>query len=208
MPDTGGQPIHAVGIAARGAGAGETRICLDSLGWDGTPDVLLGRPGGEGILWRRAWVDGVDQFEGRWREPYRIVQNEGRGLISQGTPEWRDYRASVPMTIHLAEAAGLAARVQGLRRYYALLLGRDGMARLVRAWDGCETLAEAPFPVEFERVYELELTVEGARIVASVDGRQVFAVEDPDPLPGGGVGLVVEEGSASAEAVRVRPGAG
>jgi hypothetical protein len=30
--------------------------------------------------------------------------------------------------------AGLGARVQGMRRYYALLLGKNGTARLVRDW--------------------------------------------------------------------------
>ncbi len=98
-------------------------------------------------MWRKAWVNGVDIFGERWwPDPYRLVQNEGRGLLMQGTCEWIDYQANSTVTIHLAKAAGIAARVQGLRRYYAILLCDDGKARLIKALDGDNVLAEVDFP--------------------------------------------------------------
>ena len=128
VPDTAGLPIFGVGLLLGGKGI----VHLDWLRWDGEVAITLGRPNGDGTLWRRAWVNGVDQFEGIWPEPYRIVQNQGTGLISQGTAEWRDYRVSASVTINLAKSAGIAARVQGMRRYYALILCDDQMGRLVR----------------------------------------------------------------------------
>ena len=87
-------------------------------------------------MWRRAWVDGVDQYGSRWPEPYRLVQNHGTGLLIQGTRDWTDYRVSAPITPHLVASAGIGARVQGMRRYYALLLAEGGTVRLVKALDG------------------------------------------------------------------------
>jgi ADP-ribosylglycohydrolase len=207
IPDTHGEPVFAVGVdvAAVVPGASGT-VYLDYLTWDGAPDVTLDRPAGGGELWRRAWVEAVDQWEGRWQETYRIVKNEGIGLISQGTADWTDYRVIAPITIRLAASAGLAARVTGLRRYYALLLDELGTARLVKWRDLASDLAVVPFRVERDRAYSLAIEVRGSRITASIDGTVLFDVEDTDgPLRGGGVALVVENGCISCDAVRVRP---
>ena len=113
-------------------------------------------------MWRRAWVDGVDQYEGRWWEAYRLVQNHGRGLLMQGGCDWTDYTVSSTITLHMAEAAGLAARVQGMRRYYALLLRRaTAEAQLIRALDGDTVLAETAFAWEFGATHDFALTVKG-----------------------------------------------
>ena len=203
---TGGAPIAEVGLEVAPVGGGEATVFLDVLTWDGIPDATFGPPAEGGKMWRRAWVDGVDHWGSRWPEPYRIVQDEGTGLISQGTADWTDYRVSAPVTFFLARAGGIAARVGGLRRHYALLLGDDGTARLVKARDGETVLAEAPFDRRLDRPYELALEVAGARLRAWVDGRLLLEADDRDvPLTGGGVGLVVTEGCLGAQAVRVAP---
>jgi ADP-ribosylglycohydrolase len=204
VPETGGEPIFAVGLEIRSCEKGT--LYLDCLTWDGAPDVTLTRPEGAGDLWRRAWVDAVDHFEGRWPEPFRVIKNEGTGLISQGTKDWTDYRVSAPVTIRLAKSGGIGARVGGLRRYYALLLDEAGTARLVKSRDLVTVLAVAPFTVERDRVYELAVDVRGNRIAGSVDGQKLFDFEDNDqPLTGGGVALVVEDGCLSADSVNVAP---
>ena len=206
IAETGGAPIFEVGVELVPAGGGDGTVFLDYLTWDGAPEVSLGRPVEGGTLWRRAWVDAVDQWGARWPEPYRIVQNEGSGLISQGNAGWVDYRAETTMTVLLAGAAGLAVRVGGLRRHYALLLGDDGKVRLVKTRDGETVLAEAPFHRALDRPYALALEAVGARLRAWVDDRLLFDVVDPDyPLAAGGVGLVVADGCLAVEAVRVRP---
>jgi hypothetical protein len=106
----------------------------------------------------------------------------------------------------MVASAGIGARVQGMRRYYALLLARGGKARLVKALDGEAVLAEADFPWDFDVTYDLRLEVRGARLRASVDGEEIFDVEDRDrPLTDGAVALLCEEGRAECELVRVRP---
>jgi hypothetical protein len=156
-------------------------------------------------MWRHAWTNAVDSYDQRWPESFRIVQNRGRGLLIHGTREWRDYTVDADVTPHLAESVGLAARVQGLRRYYALRLVRGGIAQLIRVCDSQETLAERPLDWEFGRTYQLTLTVVGHRLIGTVDDVRLEAVDDDAALDGGGVALLIEEGRTATNVVRVRP---
>jgi len=203
VPDLGTCPIALIGVAVRGLDRG--RVYLDYLTWDGTPTVTFTRPAGQGAAWRQAWVDAVSKFA-TYAEPLRLIHNEGIGLLIQGTREWTDYTVTADVTPNMADSAGLAARVQGLRRYYALLLARGGRLRLVKVLDGERVLAETTFDWKFGRTYELTLTAAGQRLSASVDGRSVFEVDDLErPLLGGGVALVVEAGRTATHRVSVRP---
>jgi ADP-ribosylglycohydrolase len=206
IPDLQGQPIAFVGVQLSSPRRADGSVYLDYLRWDGEPDVVFARPAGGGEMWHAAWVNGVDQCERWWPESFRLAQNEGRGLLIQGAREWRNYTVSAPINLHLARAAGLAARVQGMRRYYALLLTAEGEARLVRVCDGETVLARAAFPWRCGSTHEFALRVDGARLTATIDGQQLFDLEDPgSPLDGGGVALVCEEGRIACEAVTVRP---
>jgi hypothetical protein len=162
-------------------------------------------------MWRRAWTDSLDHKDRRsfddWNpEAFRIVQNEGRGLLSQGTSDWTDYRVSAPFTPHLCEAAGIAARVGGLRRYYALLLRRGDKAQVVKMLDGETILAEADFPWVFGETYHLSLQVQGNRLTGSINDSVLFDLEDRDnSLSAGAIALVCEEGRCSFEQVAIEP---
>jgi hypothetical protein len=203
IPDLGGLPVQAIGIDLLGPGA----VAIDRLTWDGTPTVTLERPlGATGDLWRRAWVNGVDHFEGRYFEAYRIAQNTGRGLISQGTRDWIDYRVEAAITPYLAKSFGIAARVQGLRRYYALLLGNDGVARLIKMDDTETVLAEAPFQSSVFTPFTLTLDVRGDDLTATINRGTLLIASDPGSrLTAGAAGLVIEEGTLGCEAVTVSP---
>ena len=197
--------------ACTGIGGACGSVYVDYLTWDGTPNVTLTRPADGGTLWRRAWVNGVDNFHGWAFEPYRLVHDEGVGLLIQGTREWTDYRVSADVTPHMVASAGIAARVQGMRRYYALLLSRDeagglSKVRLVKALDGTKVLAEADFQWAFGAMYDLALDVVGETVRGYVGGKMVFEVEDAErPLEGGGVALVCEEGRTATYVVKVQP---
>jgi hypothetical protein len=204
--DTGGVPIAEIGLELSSEQRADGTVYLDYLTWDGVPDVVLTRPATGGTMWQRAWVDGVDQYDSWWPEPYRLVQNHGTGLLIQGTREWTDYRVSADVTPHIVKATGIAARVQGMRRYYALLLCNDGKARLVKALDGNMVLAEMDFSWEFGGTYDLSLEVVDTRLRVWIGGQQLFEVDDTDrPLTGGGVALICEEGRTATETVRVQP---
>ena len=204
VPNTQGAPIADVGVIVT-ANANAT-VYLDSLGWDGAPNVRLGRGAGGGKQWGRAWVKAIDHWDSWRSESFRLSQDDGRGLLIQGTREWADYAVGVDLTPGIVAAGGLAARVQGLRRYYALLLRNDATVTLIKVLDGEKELARARFHPQEGKTHKLRLAVDGARIGAFVDDRALFDLEDTDrPLLTGAIALVCEEGTVSAEAVTVSP---
>lgn len=124
----------------------------------------------------------------------------------QGTREWIDYRVAAGVTPWLMDAGGIAARVQGLKRYYGLLLTKGNKLRLIKALDGEQVLAEKEFDWELDRTYDLALEVEGHQIRGWINGDLVFEfVDDQNPLMGGGVAYVVEQGHLESQAMVVKP---
>ncbi|HVA88921.1 MAG TPA: ADP-ribosylglycohydrolase family protein [Chloroflexota bacterium] len=205
IPDTGGDPIAQVGVAIVGEGAEQGTVFLDALSWGGTPSVTFTRPAHRGTIWRRAWANAFDQYDERWPEAFRVVQNEGTGLLITGTRDWSDYTVSSTIVPHLVAACGLAARVQGLRRYYALVLA-PGTARLVKMLDTETVLAEAQFGWSFDEAHTLRLTVSGPHIAAAIDGTTMFEITDTNqPLLDGGIALLCTEGRMTTNAVEVGP---
>ncbi|QBD77367.1 ADP-ribosylglycohydrolase family protein [Ktedonosporobacter rubrisoli] len=205
IPALVGAPIAAIGCELRASQTHSGSVYLDFLTWDGAPEVVLGKPEHNGTLWRRAWVNGIDQFEPGWPETYRLIQNEGRGLLIQGTRDWKDYSVSATLTPHMAKAIGLAARAQGMRRYYALLLTDEHSARLIKVLDGEEVLAELPLKRDLYQPYAFVLRVRGTRIQGWINGRLIGDVEDVSLLTGGAVALIIEEGRVASEAVTIQP---
>ncbi|MEX0774721.1 MAG: ADP-ribosylglycohydrolase family protein [Phycisphaeraceae bacterium] len=205
LPNMRGQPVAQVGVEISGVNGAAGTAYLHALTWSGEPEVIFHRT--PGSMARRAWVDAMSHFLERGEADFRFAQNEGRGLLIQGARDWRDYSVAATIRPHMVRAVGLAARVQGLRRYYALFLLPGNRARLVKVYDDQETtLGETSLAWELTKPYALQLEVRDNRIVALVDGRRIVdAVDDDRPLTSGGIALVCEEGSASAGAVSVAP---
>ena len=128
-------------------------------------------------------------------------------MIIHGGRQWTDYRVETALTVHLAEHAGVGVRVQGLRRYYALLLVRPDLVRLVRMRDGAVTvLAERSLAWSFETPYEVLVQVSGAEIEASVGGVALDARDESAfALADGGVAMIIQGGACSCDALRVAP---
>ena len=188
-------------------GTQDGAIVLDWLRWDGPPDTRLRRPKAPGDFWRRAWVNAVDTFSTSFPQAFRISQDRGEGMIIHGGRQWRDYRVETALTVHLAEYAGIGVRVQGLRRYYAVLLVRPNILRLIRARDGEVTvLAETPFAWSFEQPYSFVVEAVGRTIQVAVDGVRLSARDDSeDALADGGVALIIAGGAASTNEICMVP---
>jgi len=135
-------------------------------------------------------------------EPFRLIQNRGTGMAITGTRDWRDYTVTADVTPHLATAAGLAARVQGLHRFYALELLDNRIVRLIRGPD--DILAVRPFAWQFGQTYQLRLDVDGDHLRAGIDGDPLFDVRD-NRYECGGIGLRVTQGRTATGIVRVDP---
>jgi ADP-ribosylglycohydrolase len=206
LPDTGGQPIAEVGIAVTGTGKrADGRLIVDYLRWDGTPELTLKRPEGDGDFWRMAWVNGASFFSKRFPSAFRISQTTGEGIIIHGTRQWTDYQASGQVMMHLGNYGGLAIRAQGLRRYYGARVTRDGKMQIVKVRDENITiLAETSFDTEFEKNIAMKVTAQGNRITFEADGILLSAEDaSPDAFNDGGIGLIVHEGALSSNEIRI-----
>ena len=221
VPDLEGYPIAKVGVQIQGSSGASGRLYLDWLTWEGTPNIRLKRPYKRtltrwdrqmgALMWRKAWVVGTDlRFGGAYNdfypETYRVTQNEGRGLLIHGCRDWTDYQVSAKITPHMCKTGGIGARVQGMKRYYALLCDEESV-RLVSALEGSDTvLAQAKGGWTFGRESELTLKVEGNSLAGYINGNLVVKAEDPDArFSGGGIALISEEGRIGCEDVEVRP---
>ncbi len=192
-------PIFEVGLRLNK----DVSLQLNHVGWQGNPEVTFERPKHKGLMWKRAWVDAVDQLVG-WSEMFRLVQNEGLGMISQGTREWTNYVVSADVTPHLVSRAGVAARVQGLTRFYALMVTLDQKVQLVKSVHEESVLAEAEFKWALGDTLKMSLHVNGDALVGKIDGAVVLTAKDT-ALDSGAIGLVVADGRTATNSVTVAP---
>lgn len=214
LPDNEGRPCARIGFEIEGEGG--DRLCLDSLGWQARPDVTLTRPPlPEGARsrdparskdgWRRQWVNGVDDWQAWYPEPFRLIQNEGRGLLMYGTRDWKNYAVEADVTPHMAMGAGIAARVQGMRRFYALVARPGGKLELIKCLGETEVLASCDVEWEFGDRLDMKLEVKGSTLRGLVGGKEILTAED-STLVDGAIALVIEDGRMATEIVQVKAG--
>lgn len=221
VPDTKGYPVAQVGVQISGQNGTSGTVYLDYLTWDGAPNITLDRPyekamgrharGNTPKMWKKAWVNGLDTRERLteldfWPETYRLIQNVGRGLFMTGTRDWTDYEVTATMIPHMCKAGGLGVRVQGMQRYYAMLVDSDSV-KIVSSLEGEDTvLAEAEGGWDYGREYTLSVRVEGNTLKGFIDGElKVEATDESHQFTGGGIALIAEVGRIGCEHVEVRP---
>jgi ADP-ribosylglycohydrolase len=101
IPDTRGYPIFEIGLELETAAplGVDGTVYLDYLTWSGAPEIKLCRPDDNlSTMWKHAWVNNVSQFQTRW-EGMRVSNGDGIGFISQGSRDWRDYRAAACQSV-------------------------------------------------------------------------------------------------------------
>lgn len=206
VPGPGSDPVAYVGIAVTATDAVD--LDVNSLGWSGDPLVEFSRPAPSARVWRRAWVDAMDLFtEGwgpGWPEPLRLIQNRGRGYLSQGTREWTDLEVTAAITPHMAESAGVAVRYQGLRRHYVVRWANDGTLSVIRVKDGETVLATAPLAWTLYERQLITVRVVGSTITVSTGDGPLLTVDDVDGgLVDGGIAVMCEDGRIGVDFVRV-----
>lgn len=205
VPDTEGQPITMAGIEIISHTPMNGSVLVDWLTWSEAPAVSFRRPS-EGTVWKRAWVNAADHFDVDGLpagQTYRIIQNHGTGIVTQGETTWTGYTASTKISPRLSSRAGLLACVHGLTRYVALLLDHDRHVRLVEQHDREQrVLAEWEAVWEFGGHYEASITITAAGISAAFNGAVIEAA--PSRYKDGAVGMLVDTGFAEFGPVDVR----
>ena len=210
IPATGGRPIVSVGVEVGGQ-AGDGTVYLDWMGWGGAPTVTLGRPTPATKPATRAWVSSADEFRegGASGRAWVVVQNEGQGLVTQGTCEWCQYLVKVEAHAHLAASWGVVVCARGLRRYVAVVVER-GMARLVEQYDDAETVLESEmFDTDLGETVAFTVTTyrEGTVVahLASGSGSLTLTGQILAQRAYGAVGMLVREGHCQFGAFAIEP---
>jgi len=199
IPDTGGQPIHEVGIHLT-----QGSIELDWMDWNGVPETEFPVCGGR--MWALAWAKSIHRFAFE-RDGYQyLAHNRGLGLLTQGCREWQNYRVDVRLTPRMAVSCGVAVRVQGLRRFYAFVFGEPGEIRIDKMMAGRTTLARTHFPWEPCKEYDVAVEVVDDQVNVWIDGKlRLTTVDSQQPLTEGAFGFMVEEGCMGAGTPRILP---
>lgn len=211
VPAVEGTYIEQVGIEATADTSARGTVYLDSLSWSGAPSLELVKAPMKNQSWHCVWIEAASKFSRGWAEnAFDIGQSAGLGMVSIGTRDWQDYTVSAFLKSRFFKRGGIAARVQGLRRFYALMLTDRKTVQIVKWLDTPEVLAEAPITTDWHTFHTLELTVKGNRISGSIDGKQLLSVTDSPPEPhrflkGGALGVVVEDGTMTVREVSIRP---
>ncbi len=184
-------------------------VYVHSLKVHGTPCMTLRRPSTDAAdisgvenMWHRSFVKSVDVFH-TWGPSFFIAHDNGEGMISTGTRDWHNYRVTASkFVVNLGGPAGLAARVRGLNRWYALTFLQGGRVALLKAKDEqrLELVVEA-FEWKLDEEYQVTLEVEGSTLRGSI-GKLEFEADDEE-YDGGGTGLVVTDGSLSVDSIEV-----
>ena len=124
---------------------------------------------------------------------------------AEGEADGGAWRQGAPLLLGDGGLVLLAARVQGLRRYYALMVGPGQRLQLTRLFDTAKVLAEHPFEWQWEHPCKIGLEVAGATLIGWVNDEEVIRIEDVDsPLRDGGVAFVCEEGLITSDQLEVR----
>lgn len=198
VPDLGGYPVAAVGLEISSAAAASGCMLLDWLDWKGAPRKLSLLATPETEQWANAWTSNLYRVA---RVPggrhFSLHHDGSLGLMIQGTRDWRDYTFSGVFQVSLAERFGVAVRVQGLNRYYAVVLGAEGEVRLVKRVGAHEhALALGTVRPLRERTLTVALTANGSEITAQVDDVTLSARDvDASDLAGGAGALLLAAGS-------------
>ncbi|KAK7408787.1 hypothetical protein QQX98_009031 [Neonectria punicea] len=154
-------PIQQIGLAigiTKDSSALDGAVFLHSLRWDGAPRIRLKRPSNKSqSFWRRSWVNSVDKMHTDMGPSFFLAQDRGEGILTQGTRDWVSYQVFVSnFVVNFGGPMGVAARVQGLNRYYSLMFTSDKRIALVKALDEKRTeLASKPFDWKCDVKYDV-----------------------------------------------------
>jgi len=214
VPDTGGWPVKDLGVEIRGEGLPRSpgqsrsrrhepasgRLYVHAVRLSGRPRLsfpvpaCMARSGGVA-----GWVFDADAvrnhpFSDDAEPVVRLQKNQGRGVMVTGTDDWTDYTLSSRVNVHLAAAAGLIVRYQGLQRYLALIQNGGHLA-LVERYYRDTVLGQVRARWQVDELHALKVVCRGRRVRAYCDGNLVAEAQD-QRLGRGGAGYLVESGLA------------
>ena len=214
IPSTEGNPITQVGFSIESDEANSGSLILNYLTFTGEPNCKFSKPKHVGKhkrgvkfsnakMWKASWVDALDKWDSGERT-FRVCKDSGRGMLITGTDLWKNYKVTSDIAIQRVKTGGLAARVQGLNRYYGLVINASNKLQLIKVINEPKVLKEIDFDLEYYKDYKLSLKVENNKLSGYLDNKVVLEFTDSsDVLENGAMGLIVEDGTMVTDEVIV-----
>ncbi len=214
IPSTDGNPITQVGFSIESDQANSGSLILNYLTFTGEPNCKFSKPKHIGKhkrgvkfsnakMWKASWVDALDKWDSGERT-FRVCKDSGRGMLITGTNLWKNYKVTSDIAIQRVKTGGLAARVQGLNRYYGLVINASNKLQLIKVINEPKVLKEIDFDLEYYKDYKLSLKVEDNKLSGYLDNKVVLEFTDSsDVLENGAMGLIVEDGTMVTDEVIV-----
>jgi len=213
VPDTGGRPIHRLGLELSAEHRLSGRIAIISLDWTRAPENLTFgsskaltprlTPWDTTTFWTKQFVSSAKHWATDIYNTFTLSHPDSNGVITFGTRDWSDYAIASELVIELHEMAGLVVRARGHRRYYAGVV-HDGKASIVRRRDDqLDVLASVPFDFVPNSRQRFEVSAVGDRISLTINGKPIVEAVDAS-YPSGGAGFLIEGGTVPALGLSVR----
>lgn len=213
VPDTGGRPIHRLGIEIGADRRLTGRIAVTALDWAGAPaNLVFGSareltpgltPWDTATFWTKSFVSSARHFATDIYNTFTLSHPGKEGVVTTGTRDWTDYSVGSELVLELHETVGLVIRARGHRRYYAGIIG-GGRASLIRRIDGnVAVLASIEHDVVPDSRLRFELSARGEALALAIGGRELLSASDAT-FPSGGAGFLIEGGTVPALGFSVR----
>ncbi|KAI1204704.1 ADP-ribosylglycohydrolase [Annulohypoxylon truncatum] len=217
----GCRPIQSVGISISYgkhpehtvAGPFAGTIMIDHLGWTGVPNLILlpiGEKAGPRTFYKQSFVNGADTFA-LASGNFVVAQDEGEGLVSYGTREWDQYHVAFMdfvITGLNRTRNGVAFRVNGLRRYYALLFvklseEKKGVTLVKVVDEKTYILGGKDFEWEVDKPYSIVVNAKGKWLFARIEDTDVVFHRSDEQYPKGGIGIIASDGSVLVGSIEI-----
>jgi ADP-ribosylglycohydrolase len=213
VPNTGGRPIHRLGLEIGADRRLSGRVALIALDWSGAPENLTFgsaraltpalTPWDTATFWTKSFVSSAKHFATDIYNTFTLSHPGTEGVITTGTRDWVDYAAGSELVLELHETAGLVFRARGHRRYYAGMVNA-GRAMLIKRVDGrVDVLASAGYAFAPNSRLAFEVSARGEELALSIGGRQIITARDA-AFASGGAGFLIEGGTVPALGFSVR----
>ena len=178
IPETGERHVLDFGFVVTGQGCVE----IDAVDYIPTFSVsFIEKPLALSGTDIPAYVLDIDRLMGKFsddrEQQMRFIKSEGRGLVTTGTDDWKDYTVSARLNSHLSEYIGLLARYQGQDRAIELRQQGDELL-IIEHYYGEQILARCASPVwAVNEFHELSITCSGTQVTGSLDGDEKLSAQ-------------------------------
>jgi hypothetical protein len=139
-------------------------------------------------------MSSAKNFSPDYTTTFSISHPEENGIVTIGSPDWRDYSVTSKITFMRQDGAGIAARSRGHRRYYAAIISGP-FAQIVMRKDGeLKILARHDGAYRIDSSYEIRFTLRGKQLCMFVAGKKVLEATD-GTYDCGAAGFLVNTGA-------------